>query len=171
VRLVLTAGETRVICRDAPTVELLREREVAHHRALSQLGPDLSRADVDLDQAVARLRALGDAPIADALLDQRAAAGIGNVYKSEVLFLCGVSPTAPVSSFGDSELRRALTVASKLLRKNRRGRRTTRFASDGPKLWVYDRTGEPCLRCGERIQSLRQGELARMTYFCPSCQG
>ena len=170
VRVVLTAGATRVVCRDAPTVELLRDRELSHHRVLSALGPDLSRADVDVAEAVARLRALGSVTIAEALLEQRALAGIGNVYKSEVLFLCGARPTAPVSTFGDAELSRMVTVASKLLRKNRRGRRTTRFSSDGPRVWVYDRTGERCLRCGDRIASLGQGELARRTYFCPTCQ-
>jgi endonuclease-8 len=105
------------------------------------------------------------------LLDQRALAGIGNVYKSEVLFLCGVSPFAKVATLSDTVLDRLISTAAQQLRRNLAGggRRTTSTLAPGA-LWVYRRAGASCRRCGTRIARRLQGEDARATYYCRRCQ-
>ncbi|MGH2429356.1 MAG: hypothetical protein ACRDGV_10845 [Candidatus Limnocylindria bacterium] len=107
-----------------------------------------------------------------AVLDQRAVAGIGNVYKSEVCFIERLDPWAAVGAVEDESLHRALTTARRLLRANLRGgaRVTTGSRRRGEGRWVYGRAGRPCRRCGSQIAARRQGELARLTYWCPRCQ-
>jgi len=99
-------------------------------------------------------------------------AGIGNVYKSEVAFLEGLDPWALVGSFDDGALMGALRTARRLLQANTRGgaRVTTESSARGQGLWVYGRAGRPCRRCGTTIQVRRQGELARLTFWCLRCQ-
>ena len=110
------------------------------------------------------------ASIQDVLLDQRIACGVGNVYKCEVLFACRTSPFTPLDALDDGDRRVLLDTASRLLRANLGGgpRITTTAAPGG--LAVYGRTGKPCIRCGTAIRSGRFGDLARITYWCPSCQ-
>ncbi|MBA4170925.1 MAG: Fpg/Nei family DNA glycosylase, partial [Chloroflexi bacterium] len=111
--------------------------------------------------------------LGNALLDQRAVAGIGNVYKSEVAFLEGMDPWSVVGAFSDAQLRGALATVRRLLQANTRGgaRVTTESAIRGQALWVYGRAGRPCRKCGTLIQVHRQGDLARLTFWCPRCQG
>ena len=154
------------VCFSAPIVELIDEP--AAHPRLAALGPDLCRPDADLAEAVARLDRLPPATeIGNALLDQRVAAGVGNVYKSEILFACGVDPFGTVGGLSPVLRLRLFETAARLLRANLdSGGRTT---VDGG-LAVYGRAGRPCRRCGTTVQSRRQGEAARTTYWCPACQ-
>ena len=162
------------VCFAAPVVSIERDRpSTGRPDAVAHLGPDLTRADVtddDIDAAARRMTALADADdeIGPVLLDQRIACGVGNVYKSEVLWACRVSPFAAVGSLDDITRRRLLATASKLLRANvpTSGPRTTH----GPGLAVYGRSGLPCRRCGTPVRRRRQGEHARTTYWCPTCQ-
>ena len=160
------------VCFDAPEVELLTEAELARHERLRALGPDLLAAAPDLDEAVRRLRGRDAMALGEALLDQRAAAGIGNAIKSEALFMERLDPWAPVRSFSEDDLRAVMSRAAALLAANAGGGRrvTTGRRSPGESLWVYRRTGRPCRRCGTLINARRQGEGARTTYWCPSCQ-
>ena len=161
-----------VVGRRLPVLRLLTASQERRAPDLAGLGPDLVREGWDEDEAVRRLRALADREIGDALLVQRAAAGIGNVYKSEVLFLEGIDPRAPLSSLADADLRALLRRASVLLRRNLgRGPRTTRPTLGGARLWVYGRGGRPCLRCEAPIERVLSGPApGRSTYFCPRCQ-
>ena len=101
-RLVLEVPGAVAVCFDAPVVELLEQRAETLHPSLGRLGPDLLAPDFDAAEAVRRLRDPGRArtTIAEALVDQRALAGIGNVYKSEVLWIEGVSPHTTVAELG-----------------------------------------------------------------------
>jgi endonuclease-8 len=121
---------------------------------------------------VRRLRERAVVPLGEALLDQRALAGIGNVIKSETCFVERADPWAPVSSFSDAELLALVDRARRLLAANTGGGRrvTTGIGAPGASLWVYGRAGRPCRRCGTLIRGARQGEQARMTYWCPRCQ-
>jgi endonuclease-8 len=159
---------TVAVCFSAPTVELLDRRRLGRHAALNALGPDLCRDDADLDDAVRRLRRLDPATeVGVALLDQRVAAGIGNVYKSEVCFARAIEPGTPVGALDDRVRRELLETASALLRANLdRDRRATTPRG----LAVYGRAGEACPRCGATIRCRRQGSHARSTYWCPACQ-
>ena len=167
--------ETRravVVAFNTPTLELLTDAGLARDRSLRELGPDLLGVEFDLDEAVRRLRELDGEALGNALLDQRAAAGIGNVVKSEIAFIERMDPWTLVGDFSDDELQAALRTARRLLQANTRGgaRVTTGHPRRGQELWVYGRAGRPCRRCGTRIETRRQGELARSTYWCPRCQ-
>ena len=169
---VLRTDTAVAVCFDAPEVELLTSSVLARHAALSALGPDLLGISFDAEEAVRRLLARPSVPLGEALLDQRAVAGIGNVYKSEVCFLERLDPWAPVGAFDPEALSAALATARRLLQANVRGgaRVTTGVGAPGRSLWVYGRSGRPCRRCGTIVAGRRQGEQARMTYWCPRCQ-
>jgi endonuclease-8 len=170
-RVRIDAGDVSAVCFASPVVELLTRAEIERHPILSSLGPDLLDGGFDAAAAAARLRRRGSTPVGVALLDQSALAGIGNVYKSEVLFLCGVDPFAPVAALDDAALDRVVEAARRQMGRNLAGgeRRTTSPLAESP-LWVYRRRGRPCRRCGTRIESRRQGEMGRTTYWCPRCQ-
>lgn len=103
---------------------------------------------------------------------QQLVAGIGNVYKSEVLFMNRLNPFAPVASVDDDTLLECLRSSRRFMRRNLEGlRRKFRGSTLGDRLWAYRRRGMPCLECGTPIEMRRQGEAARSTYFCPHCQG
>ena len=169
---VLETDAAVAVCFDAPVVELLTDAALARHDTLRALGPDLLDAEPDVGDAVRRLRDRDSVPIGEALLDQRALAGIGNAVKSEALFMERLDPWAPVRCFSDDELQKVVGRASDLLAANTGGGRrvTTRRGTPGDSLWVYRRTGHPCRRCGALIRTRRQGSQARTTYWCPSCQ-
>jgi endonuclease-8 len=175
-RVVLEVPGHVVICFGAPVVELMDERAVALHPALRQLGPDLLGEAFDAGEALKRIRARPDADIANALLDQTALAGIGNVYKSELLFMAGVYPFTRVAHLDDETIGRLLASAQQVLRENVRDdsphRITTRDERDAAgALWVYGRARRPCFRCRTPIAVRRQGaSLPRLTYWCPNCQ-
>jgi endonuclease-8 len=169
-RVVLEVDDgTVAVCFAAPIVELLDARRPRRAAAgLDTLGPDLSRADVDVDEVLARLASVDrSVEIGPALLDQRVAAGIGNVYKSEVCFACHIDPGAPIGALDDAIRRSLYARASALLHANlSRSRRVT--VPGG--LAVYGRAGQSCRRCGTRIRRRPQGTPARSTYWCPMCQ-
>ncbi len=169
---VLETAESVAVAFNTPVVELLTDTDVARSTPLRSLGPDLLSRSFELEEAVRRLRARDGEELGNALLDQSAVAGIGNVYKSEVAFPEGMDPGARVAAFTDEELDSALRTARRLLQANTRGgaRVTTGSGIRGQSLWVYGRAARPCRRCGTPIQVRRQGELARLTYWCPRCQ-
>lgn len=164
-----TATATAV-CRKAPTVELLDDAGVRRHPVLSALGPDLCLPDPDLDAIEARLRALLEpaTPIGVALLDQRPASGIGNVYRAEVLWACRVDPFAPIRELAPAATRELYATANRQLRANLQHWHRRTYGDGGA---VYDRARRPCPRCGTPIASRRLGEQARTVWWCPSCQG
>ncbi|HWE22525.1 MAG TPA: DNA-formamidopyrimidine glycosylase family protein [Myxococcales bacterium] len=156
------------VCFDAPLVQLGSEFGM---RDLEELGPDATTDQFDSAEAVHRIRAGADLTIGEALLVQRAVAGIGNVIKAEALFLSGQDPFQRVGEIAADRLAAIVDEAHRLLVANREsGPRTSRRALSGPSLWVYGRSGKPCLRCGTKIVMRRQGALARSTYYCPRCQ-
>jgi endonuclease-8 len=171
------AHTARVVLRTATTeavgfqVTLDLVRTTSEEDLVGHLGPDLLGPDWDPDVALQRLRADADAPIGDALLEQRNLAGVGNVYKSELCFLGHVDPLTPVGAVPD--LPAILTKAKRLLELNklRYTRITTGNSRRGYQLWVYGRRG-PCLRCNTRIAKADQGPSGRErpTYWCPTCQ-
>jgi endonuclease VIII len=150
--LVLRGREVEAILWNGPVLSIGRG-------AVDRLGPDIMDDPPDLEAMLARFRSTEQArEIGVALLDQRLVAGIGNVWKSESLWLARLSPWSRVADLGDGDLRRVLHEASVAMHSGR-----TRRA-------VYLRTGRPCRRCGEAIRARRQGDDARTTYWCPGCQ-
>jgi endonuclease-8 len=179
-RLVLEVDGAVAVCFDAPVVELFESRTEHLHPSLSKLGPDVLAPDFDAVEAHHRLRdpARAELEIGVALLDQRALAGIGNIYKNELLWIERVSPFARVATLEDATLDRLVGTAQRLMRASvdaRRGPERVTTAGDrgvSGGRYVYGRKGRPCRRCGTPIEVTRQGgDLPRSTYWCPTCQG
>ena len=180
-RIVVSTAGFIAVGFSIPVAEWIRTSELRRSKDLVSLGPDLLADEFDQDEAFQRVRARPSEPIADVLLNQRVLAGIGNVYKSEVLFACGVDPFARVQQLSDEHIHRLLSTARKFLRANvTEGlaamttylgfRRTTRQDDPSARLWVYGRVNEPCRRCGTPVLIDKRGTNARLTYWCPTCQ-
>ena len=167
-RLVLTTPSHHACCFSAPTVEV--DRTPSIDRELARLGPDLLGPGFSARDFVGRARTRPERPVAEVLLDQRVMAGLGNVYKSELLFLEGIRPHTPVGELGDQELIVIAERAQQLMSINVRSgpRVTTGEMARGREAWVYDRAGRPCRRCSTAIVEDRLGD--RVTYWCPRCQ-
>jgi endonuclease VIII len=166
-RLVLEVPGAVAVCFDAPVVELFERRAESLHPSLSQLGPDLLDPAFDADEALRRLRdpSRAQISIAEALLDQRALAGMGNIWKNETLYAERVNPFVAVATLDDATVQHLVATAGRLLNASAARSRPGR-------LNVYRRAGRPCSRCGTLIASVQQGsELPRTTYWCPNCQG
>lgn len=148
---------------------LPRSRE---NEAVGHLGPDVLGPDWDAASAVNNLLRDPHRPIGEALLDQTLLAGIGNMYKAEVLFIEHVDPWLPVGEV--DHLDNVVATAHKLLRANRDHpeQSTTGLTGRGRDHWVYERAGSPCRRCRTIVRRAEQGEAprARSTYWCPTCQ-
>jgi endonuclease-8 len=110
-RVVLEADGVVAVCFVPRVVELVAEKDEGAHPSLTALGPDVVSEGFDAASAVTRLQARGPVAIGAALLDQTALSGIGNIYKSEVLFLCGVDPFTPVAALDAERLRRIVETA------------------------------------------------------------
>jgi endonuclease-8 len=166
IRLILANDDWQAVGYQLGVVELIRTSD--EEKVTGHLGPDLLGPDWDCAEAVRRLSAEPARPIGEALLDQRNLAGIGNLYKAEVLFLRGVNPWQPTGSVSDlgamAELARRLLEAN----KDRIGQVTTGSRRRGEETWVYGRRGRSCRRCGTPIRS--EGQQERVTFWCPSCQ-
>lgn len=195
-RVALATADHEAVCFAAPVVRLVKTARSSLDARLAQLGPDPLREDYDRAEVLRRLSKLEALPLGVALLDQRVVAGVGNVLKSETLFLAGADPYAQVALYDEAarlaivelvERVLRLTVATKPSEPGASGpprfrspRRTTRAALGAEhghtdRLWVYSRRGQPCYVCGSPIAYARQGGVAlgallRSTYSCPSCQ-
>jgi endonuclease VIII len=164
-RVILKTSSWDAVGFDLPVIELVTDA----HSVIAHLGPDLLAEDFDLDEAVRRITLDPERFLGDCLIDQMVVAGLGNVYKSEIAFLAGLHPLTPVKHVGD--VARVLRLARRVISANRStgSQITTGDTRRGRQRWVYGRNGEPCLRCGTRIEMQRDG-TERVTYWCPACQ-
>ena len=193
-RAVVDVGDWAAVCFSAPVVVVERDPQASGGpsgdgagdvdssgtgaglgrvpSSLGHLGPDLCLAEPDLDEAVRRMAAIPEpgTTIAEVLLDQRVAAGIGNVYKSEVLWALRVDPFASVEQVDEATRRALLERAHRLLRHNLTTTRRTTVAGPPGSLAVYGRRGQPCRACGTPIRTRTHGDQARTTSWCPRCQ-
>ena len=181
-RVRLDTADWVAVAFDVPVAEFVTKTQLETRDPVAQLGPDLLGRDFDRDEAIRRIVVSAARPIAMTLLDQRIVAGIGNVYKSEVLFLSGVHPDVPSSAVPLPTLERMMDIARGLLQDNvvdgtspriqtyRNLRQLNPASEHDESLWVYGRKGKPCRKCGTPIESKKMGLDARTTYWCPSCQ-
>ena len=180
-RIRIDTADWVAVAFNVYVAEFVRETVMHRHRPTATLGPDLL-ADFDAADALTRVRHQRARPVHEVLLDQRVMAGIGNVYKSEILFLSHLHPDTRADAIHDDEWMTLMGLAQRLLKANvaessgpgietyRGLRRTTGRMNPGDRLWVYSRGGQPCRRCGTRISSRKDGDAARITYWCPTCQ-
>ena len=158
-RIVIATKEFEAVAFDVPVAEFMTPRDVERRPTLKDLGPDIMADGFEIDEAVARIQARADVEIADALLDQQAIAGIGNIFKSESLFAARVNPFVRVREVPAAQVAKIVTAARNLMRSEPR-----------PALRVYMRGGRLCRRCGTTITRRAQGPNARSTYWCETCQ-
>lgn len=159
-RVVLEAGERTAVCFNAPVVELLARGGEEVHPSLTQLGPDVLAAE--LDMAEVQRRTDGDQrPVGEVLLDQRVVSGIGNIWRCETLFANRVDPWLPAA---DAPVDALVETAARLMHAS------VDPAQRRPPAQVYGRAGRPCYRCRTPIRAAKLGADARTVYWCPSCQ-
>jgi len=170
IRVVLRTADWSAVGYRLPVLELVAS--AAEATVVGHLGPDVLGPDWDPDEAVRRLRTDGGRTIGEALLDQRNLAGVGNLYKSEALFLSGISPWTPTEHV--AKLAGVVERARRLIdaNKERAAQITTGDSRRGHETWVYGRSGQPCRRCATTILRRDQGPAGsdRVTFWCPNCQ-
>jgi endonuclease VIII len=171
-RVAITVQDWVAVCFNAPVVETYRAFDRHRHPGFGRLGPDLCRTDADLAACVEAMAEYGDGTdaVAEVLLDQRVMCGVGNVYRSEILWACEMHPFAQIGWLDAADRRDLVRTGARLLRSNldAPGRITTVDAPGG--LAVYGRNGQRCVRCGDTVVVRRVGEYQRVLYWCPGCQ-
>ena len=170
-RLVLEVEDAVVVNFSAPVIELIEERSLGYYAPISNLGPDLLDDAFDVEEAIRRLRHPTRAllTIGDAIMDQRAVAGAGNIWKHESLYHAGMNPWRRVSELTDDGLRLLLGKAQALLRASV-GKENALEMTRRPTMYTYMRGGQPCRRCYTTLRSAPQGVDIRHTAWCPKCQ-
>jgi endonuclease VIII len=151
-RIVIATADFEAVGFNIPVAELNSELAV---------GPDLLCKTLDVDEVVRRIREHASEEIGSVLLNQHLVAGIGNIYKSEVLYVCSINPFTRVETLDDTALQRIMKKGRAILQRSTRER---------PRFQVYERGGQPCRKCGSRIEYKKQGPEIRGTYWCPKCQ-
>lgn len=169
VRVLIETDDWTAVCYNAPVVETYRAPDRTRHPAMGRLGPNLRDPAAKLAVAVERLLGYPDpeAYLAEVLLDQRVFYGVGNMYRSEVLWALQVSPWAHVGELDEYGAETLIETAATMLRSGGECVRALE-ARDG--LAVYGRNGQGCLRCRDTIRAHRIGHLARSVYWCDGCQ-
>lgn len=181
-RAVIHTAAFTAVAFQVPIAEFRTTDTLSRHRSVLRVGPDVLSPQFDAALAIALIRLHPDLEIGEALLRQHLVAGLGNVFKSEVCFACSVNPFRLVRTLSDAELHGLMINARKFLLANVADgavdqivtytgmRRTSGRSDPSARLWVYKRRGDPCRRCATPIVSRKQGEGARITFWCPKCQ-
>jgi endonuclease-8 len=181
-RVVVRSAKIWAVAFNVPIAEFHTPDTLRRREGFRKLGQDVLGAEFDPALSAASLRANGDLEVGVALLTQSIIAGLGNVFKSEVCFACGVNPFRRVNTLSDAEVNCLVATARKFLLANVKEtsgnqmvtytgmRQTTGRSNIEERLWVYGRRREPCRACGTAIESYKQGLEARTTFWCPQCQ-
>ena len=181
-RIVIQTAKIHAVAFEVPVAEFHTADSLRRRRGFNQLGPSVLAAEYDEGEILRRLRGRPEMEIGQALLLQSNLAGIGNVFKSEICFACGVHPFRRADSLSIAELSSIVKTARTFLLANVRDtsgektvtytamRQTTGRIDTEENLWVYLRAGQPCRRCGTALESHKQGPEARSTFWCPNCQ-
>jgi endonuclease-8 len=185
-RVVIRTDDWEAVGFNIPVAEFHTARSLERSSQMPKLGPDILSESFSVEGGVARMAAYGqenpDAEIALVLLNQRVLAGLGNVYKSEVLFAAGVNPFRAMRTITLLDMQAMVDVAQRYMKANvvdgkgdgivtySGNRGTTRAMDREERLWVYQRQGQECRRCGAAVKMRKQGVQARSTYWCPACQ-
>jgi endonuclease-8 len=182
-RIVLETADYVAVGFSVPVAKILRPHELERALRIPAVAIDVLSEDFDAEQVLGRVQARPDQAIGEVLLRQGVLAGVGNVFKSEICFVTGINPFCKVALLDAKQIEALIAAARKLVKANvledsadtivtygGLKRRTTHASDPSENLWVYGRRGEPCRKCGERIQRRMQGQDVRVTYWCPHCQ-
>jgi endonuclease-8 len=181
-RVVIGTHKILAVAFNVPIAEFHTSDSLTRREGFKSVGPSTLAENFDESEVIARLRKWPNLEIGVSLLTQSLLSGIGNIFKSEICFACGINPFRTVSDLTDDDLKCLVSKARKFMLANVTDasndkittylplRRTTGRADVAERLWVYKRTGEPCRRCGSAIVSRKQGFDARTSFWCPRCQ-
>ena len=182
-RIVIENSEFVAVGFKVPVAEMHTAESLRRNKRIPSLDRDVLREEFNVNAAVERLLAMPNKEIAEALLNQRITAGVGNEFKSEICFVARINPFEHIAALKRERLEDAVNTAQQLLKDNvlensgeqmltyaGRWRRTTHASNPEDHAWVYERAGQPCRRCGERIRRRLQGPNARATFWCARCQ-
>ncbi len=182
-RIILENANYLAVGFKVPVAQMHTAQSLARDARIPPPALDVLSADFDAPTTVRRILARANEAIGDVLLDQQVLAGVGNVFKSEICFITGIHPFAPIAALAPEQIHSVVAAAHRLVAANvledsgdlivtYRGqqRRTTHASDPSQSLWIYGRHGEPCRRCGEPVRRRLQGPDARVTFWCPRCQ-
>jgi len=181
-RIIVRTAKIHAVAFNVQIAEFHTADSLRRRRNFNQLGPSVLAEECDEAAILTRLRGDPEMEVGQALLLQTNLAGIGNVFKSEICFACGIHPFRAVETLSIAELALIVKTARKFLLANVTDhspdcivtytgmRRTTGRTDREENLWVYQRHGQPCRRCGSVIECQKQGFDARVTFWCPVCQ-
>src|SRR6185312_12846901 len=176
VRMRMIGAEFGTDLRGPTVCEVIDEAEVDD--VIARLGPDPLRRDADGSLAWARIHK-SRRPIGALLMDQTVLAGVGNVYRNELLYRHGIDPYRPGQGIGEAEFDAAWTDLVALMKVGlRRGKIIVvrpehdhgppSYRPGRPRTYVYRRAGEPCRVCATTIHTaVLEG---RNVFWCPTCQ-
>lgn len=158
-------------------IDVVESHQVDKVASVAALGRDALSKEMDLGHFSEILARNTNKKIGALLLEQEKIAGIGNIYRSEILFRSGIRPTRRTASLTRMEKQRLFEKMKEVLKEATRLRGTSDgdFRDTGGKqgsfqktLFVYDREGEPCKKCGTMVE--RKKISQRSAFFCPRCQ-
>lgn len=176
VRMRMVGADFGTDLRGPTACDVLDEAQV--DAVLARLGPDPLGRDPDPARAWKRI-AKSQRPIGALLMDQAVIAGIGNVYRNELLFRHGIDPHRPGRAVDAAEFDSMWADLVELMRVGyRRGkihvvarehdRGAPSYAQGRPRTYVYRRAGDPCRVCGTTV--LTEVLEGRNVFWCPTCQ-
>ena len=181
-RIVIETKEYVAVGFMTPIAEFHTDKSLAERKGLKDLGQDVLAEEFDEAEAIESLRSRPELEVGDALLNQSLMAGVGNIFKSEVCFACGIHPFRSMYTVTIEQAEKLVRTSRRFLQSNvtdksddqivtyTGARRTTRRMRPDERLWVYGRDGMPCRKCGTTIERRKQGTDARITFWCPNCQ-
>ena len=181
-RVVVGTPKILAVAFKVPIAEFHTAETLARREGFNSVGPSVLAAQFDAAEMIARLRLRPELEIGVSLLTQSLLSGVGNVFKSEICFACGINPFRRVGTLTGDHLKCIVSQARKFMLANVTEtsgdgivtyagmRRTTGRSNPSERLWVYQRPGESCRRCGGAITSRKQGFDARTSFWCPRCQ-
>ena len=167
--LVLVTASFVAIWINAKTIEIAARRSPMRGLAIASLGPDVLADGFDPVVAAGRATTLVDpsTTIAAVLLDQRIAAGIGNIWKCESLYARGIDPRTRVGDLDADSIAAIYASARELMLANLK---LTAPRASRDLFAVYSKTNRPCARCASAISAYQLGDPPRWTWSCPRCQ-
>jgi endonuclease-8 len=182
-RIVLENANYLAVGFKVPVAHMHTAQSLARDKRIPAGSIDVLNPEFDAEETARRIHAHASETIADVLLHQEVIAGVGNVFKSEICFVCGVHPFTPVAALSTEQVDALVAAAKRLVGANvledsgnlivtyrGRQRRTTHSSDPSESVWVYGRHGQPCRRCDEPVRRRLQGYDARVTFWCPRCQ-
>jgi endonuclease VIII len=174
-RLILVTDTHAAVQFSGPILQFTEDNPLLHE-SITRLGPDALKSKFDMGKAKDRLKERENMKTADLLLDQTFVAGIGNKYKSEILFLQKLWPFNPASTLSLPTQQRLIKSIREVLKTGYLNAGRTRPQQKGEpsnkwdfRHWVFRRAGKPCWICGAEIVMDRKSS-SRVTFWCSRCQ-